>query len=395
MRSAACSSEIAEHKRRFLDAANADRRGGRHSTGVRWWFVFCVHGRGVSPIPDPRDASRVARLEVEDLLEDYAVWLAMYRPSGRQVAHKSIEKYCSSVRAWYKRFYRATLGLGAREGRIPDILKGYARLVDQPPPRERHGCAPAALARGMRGAFGGESGEHYMWRAALGFGFGAMARGIEFALDAERGETFEVSEHMVPADVQFFERGGARHSRVRMRKRKDLQVLRGKHAEVVLAGGGAAFDAALLLEQWLIRRRELGIGEGRPLFCHEDGSGITVREVRAAVRAAMSAAGLDPELYGAHSLRIGAATAALAAGVAPGLIRLMGRWSSDVYELYCRMSLEAALSVGRAMAAATVTTFEGGFREEHLELQPSEVAVMREAADAALDVESEEDDGEE
>ncbi len=120
-----------------------------------------------------------------------------------------------------------------------------------------------------------------------------------------------------------------------------------------------------------------------------------MREVRAAVRAAMRAAGLDPELYGAHSLRIGAATAALAAGVAPGLIRLMGRWSSDVYELYCRMSLEAALSVGRAMAAATVTTFEGGFREEHLELQPSEVAVMREAADAALDVESEEDDGEE
>ena len=385
------SHELAEHKRRFLDASNADRKGGSHSTGVRWWIVFCVYGRGISPVPDPRDSSRAARLAAEDTLEDYAVWLAVFAPSGRQISHKSVGKYCSSVRAWYKRFYRAQLGLGARDGRIPDILKGYARLVDQPPPLERHGCAPAALARGMRVAFGGEDGESVMWRAALAFGFGSMSRGVEFALDADRGEEFEESEHMVPADVRGFARGGVRHARVRMRKRKDLTVLRGKHAEVVLGGGGAAFDAVLLLEEWLAKRRELGIGEGRPLFCHLNGKGITVREVRAAVRAAMEAAGLDPRLFGAHSLRIGAATAALAAGVPPSLIRLMGRWASDVYEIYCRMSLEAALGVGRAMASATVTTFEGGFKEEHLELQPSEVAALREAAGDELDSDGEED----
>ena len=395
LRFAGHAASLAEHKRRYLDASNADRKGGRHSTGVRWWITFCVHGKGVSPIPDPRDDSREARLAVEDILEDYAVWLATYAPSGRQVSHTSIGKYCSSVRAWYRRFCRAQLGVGARDGRIGDILKGYARLVDQPPPRERHGCAPAALSRGMRGAFGGDSPAHVMWRAALGFGFGAMARGIEFALDVERGEVFEVSEHMVPGDVRFFSREGVRHARVRMRKRKDLRVLRGKHAEVVLAGGGAAFDAVELLKEWLDVRRALGIPETRPLFCHEDGAGISVREVREAVRAAMRAAGLDPALFGAHSLRIGAATAALAAGVPPGLIRLMGRWSSEVYEIYCRMSLEAALGVGRAMASTSVTTFEGGFKEEHLELQPSEVASWRAAAgceDAAVESSGDEED---
>ena len=44
------------------------------------------------------------------------------------------------------------------------------------------------------------------------------------------------------------------------------------------------------------------------------------------VKRLMQAAGRDPNLYGAHSLRIGGATAALAAGVTPAMIRMMGRW---------------------------------------------------------------------
>ena len=94
------------------------------------------------------------------------------------------------------------------------------------------------------------------------------------------------------------------------------------------------------------------------------------------VKLLMQAVGMDPARYGAHSLRIGGATAALAAGVPPALIRLMGRWSSDVYEIYCRMSEQSALGVGQSIAAADVSTFEGGFQEEHLELQPDEVATF-------------------
>ena len=61
------------------------------------------------------------------------------------------------------------------------------------------------------------------------------------------------------------------------------------------------------------------------------------------VKLVMEAAGLDPSLFGAHSLRIGGATAALAAGVSPSMIRLMGRWASDIYEIYCRMSRQSAV----------------------------------------------------
>ena len=39
----------------------------------------------------------------------------------------------------------------------------------------------------------------------------------------------------------------------------------------------------------------------------------------------------DPLLFGAHSLRIGGATALFAAGAETIHIRTMGRWSSDCY----------------------------------------------------------------
>ena len=126
---------------------------------------------------------------------------------------------------------------------------------------------------------------------------------------------------------------------------------------------------------WMRRRRELGLPADGPLFCHDDGSPVRVSELRAAIKQWMEALGLDPAMFGAHSLRIGGATAALAAGVPPSLIRIMGRWSSDVYEIYCRMSEQSALGVGRAISSATVSTMEEGFHEEHLELTASEVAM--------------------
>lgn len=374
------SATLADAKRRFLDKAMADGRGGQHATGVRWWFIYCVYGRGVSPIQDPRDSSWETAVAYEDLLEDMAVWIAVCRPSGRQVSHGSVAKYVSEVRGWYRRFYRARLGLGAEGSRINDVLKGYAREVPQPPQLERHGCSPRDLVRGLEAI-----GASRMWRAATMFAESILARGCEIARDSGRGEVFEESEHMVPSDVTFFSADGARHARVRMRKRKDLRVLRGKQATVIVAGGGRIFDAAHELSEWMSEREALGIPASAPLFCHASGAMITVDELRDVVKAAMEAAGRDPRRYGAHSLRIGGATAALAAGVPPQLIRLLGRWSSDVYQIYCRMSSQAAIAAGQQLASAEVDTVEGGFHEEHLELLPAEVSAMRAAVDGEAD----------
>ena len=41
-----------------------------------------------------------------------------------------------------------------------------------------------------------------------------------------------------------------------------------------------------------------------------------------------------------HSLRIGAATAAAAAGIPHATIQVLGRWTSDAYKSYVRMTAD-------------------------------------------------------
>ena len=378
---------------------------GAHSTAVRSYIFYCVHVLGINPIQPPR-ADATVRALYETVIEDWSIWAVTYMPSGRQLSADSQGKYVSTLRAWYKRYYRATLGLGAADSRIGEILKGMKRVLPQPPPRERDGCTPADLAAGFSvrhplgpptqsvaaqvaevtgrardvaaqleercGAAAGP--ESQMWRSATTFGMAGLARGCELALSG--GEVFDALEHVTERDVSFFYRGGVRHARVRMRKRKDLRLLRGKHHTVVLGGGGQHIDAVAELFRWVETRRVLGLPSDGPLWCWAVGRAITVDELRDEVRALMAAAGRDPARYGAHSLRIGGATAALAAGVPPAVIRVMGRWSSDIYEIYTRMSVEAALGVGAAIGSASVTRPDEGFHEEHFELLPSEIDFM-------------------
>ena len=224
--------------------------------------------------------------------------------------------------------------------------------------------------------FGDGSTEALAWRAALSTGEVGIMRACEFALDDSRGEAFDVTQHLTPADVRIFERDGVVHARLQMRKRKDLKVLRGKHDSVLLAGGGEFIDAPAALVQWMVERRRVGLPVDGPLFCDARGVSFTTSQVRDAVRRCMAAVGLEPLAFGAHSLRIGGATAALAAGVAPAQIRMMGRWSSDVYEIYCRLSEEAALRVGAAIGSARVRPAARAFTHEHLELLPDEIAAV-------------------
>ena len=69
------------------------------------------------------------------------------------------------------------------------------------------------------------------------------------------------------------------------------------------------------------------------------------------VKKLMSGLGLDPVRFGAHSLRIGGCTAALAAGVPPAVIRITGGSASDVWLLYARLTKQAALRVSTVVGS--------------------------------------------
>ena len=60
-------------------------------------------------------------------------------------------------------------------------------------------------------------------------------------------------------------------------------------------------------------------------------------------------------VFTAHSLRVGGATAAMAAGIAPETIKMLGRWDSGAYKVYCRMSRQAAMRLSHMVASADVS----------------------------------------
>ena len=112
-----------------------------------------------------------------------------------------------------------------------------------------------------------------------------------------------------------------------------------------------------------------------PLF-RVGGQAIRRDHVANMVKRLMQRIGLDPRKFGAHSLRIGGATAALAAGVQPAVIRITGRWSSDCWELYARLSKEAALNVTTLIGSTAFEDAERGFVSEEFEFRPSESSVF-------------------
>ena len=71
-----------------------------------------------------------------------------------------------------------------------------------------------------------------------------------------------------------------------------------------------------------------------------------------------------------HSFRIAGATLLFAAGVTAEEIKTMGRWASDVYQIYCRLSKERLLELSKRMGNVKSTQFLNGvdgFMESMLE----------------------------
>ena len=65
---------------------------------------------------------------------------------------------------------------------------------------------------------------------------------------------------------------------------------------------------------------------------------ISYNEFLAQLKTACAAVGLDPNLFGTHSLRRGSTTDQFMNGISDKVIKLSGRWKSDAFEKYIDQS---------------------------------------------------------
>ena len=103
--------------------------------------------------------------------------------------------------------------------------------------------------------------------------------------------------------------------------------------------------------------RTLGLKKGEARSMRN----LTLRKVMAWYHAKCDAAGIAHHgRVKPHSFRIGGATALFGAGVTAGEIQAMGRWFSDVYRIYCRLSKERLLNMSSRMSNSKSTQFLDG-----------------------------------
>ena len=269
---------------------------------------------------------------------------------------------------------------------LKDMLKGMRREILQPAKRLRFGVRTQHLAEALRrflpspaasGTLDDRDLDVLNWRAALSTAFCGLMRAAEVAL--QPGEVWHPELHLSRADVTFHRSpSGGRYAVVMMRVVKNGKQMRGKTVPLTLAGGGSLIDPVEAL--WRLVTQDPVPEElkaSTPLFrLRSRGSvaSLTVAQVRDEVKRLMALLGLDPARFGAHSLRIGGATAAAAAGVPPSVIRMCGRWNSDVFEIYTRITHQAAARMTCTIGSTAFEDLERGeFHSEELELLPSEM----------------------
>ena len=309
-------------------------------------------------------ATRAEKLDEEYLVMRFACWLVV----ERGVLPSTAEGYVSTVQAWHARRFGCRLCGGMPMMRLKALYKGMvAAQGGVRPKRRRLGLKPRQLARMMAGLLGGKSALEANWRACLATGLCGLLRGAE--LGVASGEAWAAESCLTRADVSLRRNGGTEEAVLMTRPRKQgaRKTQQGKQVPLLLVGGGRFLDPVKALKE-LFERDPVPVHEraATPLFRGMDGKAFSTARVRGVVKKLVELEGGDARLYGAHSLRIGGATAALAAGESALVIKAMGRWGSDVFEIYFHLSDVAARAFGRKVSSADYEEVPGAYYSEDL-----------------------------
>lgn len=224
--------------------------------------------------------------------------------------------------------------------RLQYMLKGIAR-VQSTTSQRRLPVTPAIMRKLQEVCMSGQLSNfesRLLW-AACCLGYFGFLRSGEFTLPhpssppAILASDLAVDSHSSPSMVQ-----------VRLRRAKTDPFGQGVLIYVGKTGTPLC-PVTALLNFMAVRPR----GNG-PLFVHDDGSPLTRDQFVRMTKHALQLAKMETAGYSGHSFRIGAATAAAAAGVPPYFIKMLGRWQSEAYHTYIRTPRESLASISQLLA---------------------------------------------
>ena len=274
--------------------------------------------------------------------EGTLVYFASYL--ARTVRHSTIKTYLAAVRnlhiiSGYDDPLRGRLLLRK-------ILRGILRY--QGSPRiQRQPVTPRVLLaiRPILSSWLGPRDFSMIW-AAFTLAFFAFLRCSEFTYPGVH--TFSPKFNLTKDCVTFFPSLACPQRLLVTLKSSKTDSFREGQSLVVARCPSVLCPVSAMQQYFLLAKPRSG-----PLFYFRSGQFLTRSSVTHLLRDSALSAGIPHESLKGHSFRIGAASAAAAAGLPDWLIKVLGRWSSDCYQIYIRTPDSVLLSAAPKMASVS------------------------------------------
>ncbi|XP_078344470.1 uncharacterized protein LOC144630064 [Oculina patagonica] len=308
-----------------------------YNSGEKRFIQFCLMNRLISPLGDILPAS-------EGTLIYFASYLA------RTVRHSTVKLYLAAVRNLHIRsgFSDPVLERPLLKKVLRGILRyqGSPRTLRQPvTPRVLLSIRPVLQSRLSLRDFS------MVW-AAFTLAFFAFLRCSEFTYQGVR--RFNSRFDLTTDCITFSPSLACPQRIVVLLKSSKTDVYRQGQSLSIARCSSLLCPVSAMQQYFLLAQPRPG-----PLFYFQSGSLLTRSSVTKLLRDSARSAGLSYRSLKGHSFRIGAASTAAAAGLPDWLIKVLGRWSSDCYQLYIRTPESVLLSAAPRMASISSNVFLG------------------------------------
>ena len=303
-------------------------------TALRHFNLFAASTAGRVPFVLPEShADRAALLHNEETMMLFAAYLT----SESTRAASTVLAYCSLLRSYVCTKHGIQIPTDTARWRK------FAKALKRQHPTQRRACRAlrvAHLRAAHHGVWRAGSAAHANEWALVCCGLHALARPMELAHLTRAHLSFQTGEP--PCAVIWI---------------TPLKKAPGQGPVPILIAPGdeSGADAyAACVRLVCVDPVHPSERHRTPLFRQANGRPFTRTSITALIRAVARAAGEggDALAFSGRSMRIGGATELAAMGASQLTIKLMGRWDSNAYRAYTRVSRGQALSLSAAFSRA-------------------------------------------
>ena len=281
------------------------------------WDDFATSVAQTRPVllTNPRWAGDMqASLHNEMSLMMFAAWMV-----ANGLAASTTGTYISLVKTKLGVQFGWALTCKEMEMRLPRLLKGIKRQHKRI--RKKRLGWRARLEKELEAVVGAPVGEQAWTQAALRRGLRqGLLRGADCLPDM--ADAFDKNRHATIGDVTECAYPEP-HLRWKVQPAKKSEQ-NGKTEMVYLPKGNGVTDGYTAIKKMLEYRQ--GAHDDEPLFLAPNGKTWTTASARALFKESAKALGQNPDLFGAHSGRIGGATDLFAEDCDGVMMQIQGRW---------------------------------------------------------------------